>query len=165
MNFKTIKTISVVCAGNICRSPIGEVVLRKKLSESGLKIVVDSAGTGNWHEGEDANHKSLKVLTDKNYEIKHQAKQFRKEWFAQKDLILVMDFENKRNLEAISPDEHKHKIKLFRSFDKDLSHFTENSSELIVPDPYYEPITAFHEVLEMLEQASDGLVQKIIEAQ
>ncbi|MEY2827931.1 MAG: hypothetical protein RLZZ183_1050, partial [Actinomycetota bacterium] len=99
MNFKNIKAITVVCAGNICRSPIGEVVLKHKLNEVGLTIEVNSAGTGNWHEGENANSKSIKVLTEKGYSVNHKAQQFKKSWFEEKDLILVMDHQNKRDLE------------------------------------------------------------------
>ncbi len=159
MNLKNIKSITVVCAGNICRSPIGEVVLQQKLNESGLEIEVNSAGTGNWHEGENANAKSIKVLTEKGYEIKHVAKQFKKNWFIEKDLILVMDHQNKRDLESIAPIEHKSKIKYFREFDKN------NLEDFVVPDPYYEPIDAFYEVLEMLEKASSGLVEELKKAQ
>ena len=159
MNLKNIKSITVVCAGNICRSPIGEVVLKQKLNESGLEIDVNSAGTGNWHEGENANSKSIKVLTEKGYEIKHVAKQFKKNWFEEKDLILVMDHQNKRDLESIAPIEHKSKIKYFREFDND------NLEDLEVPDPYYEPIDAFYEVLDMLEKASSGLVEELKKAQ
>jgi protein-tyrosine phosphatase len=159
MNLKNIKSITVVCAGNICRSPIGEVVLQQKLNESGLEIEVNSAGTGNWHEGENANAKSIKVLTEKGYEIKHVAKQFKKNWFIEKDLILVMDHQNKRDLESIAPIEHKSKIKYFREFDKN------NLEDLVVPDPYYEPIDAFYEVLDMLEKASSGLVEELKKAQ
>ncbi len=159
MNLNNVKSITVVCAGNICRSPIGEVVLQQKLNESGLEIEVNSAGTGNWHEGENANAKSIKVLTEKGYEIKHVAKQFKKNWFIEKDLILVMDHQNKRDLESIAPIEHKTKIKYFREFDKN------NLEDLVVPDPYYEPIDAFYEVLDMLEKASSGLVEELKKAQ
>ena len=163
MNLKDIKSITVVCAGNICRSPIGEVVLKQKLNESGLEIEVNSAGTGNWHEGENANAKSVKVLTEKGYEISHVAKQFKKNWFIEKDLILVMDQQNERDLINIAPVEHKNKIKYFREFDKTIEK--NNLENLIVPDPYYEPIDAFYEVLEMLEKASIGLVEEIKKAQ
>ena len=163
MNLKNIKSITVVCAGNICRSPIGEVVLKQKLTEVGLSIDVNSAGTGNWHEGENANSKSIKVLTEKGYTIKHTAKQFKQNWFEEKDLILVMDQQNERDLFNIAPLEHKNKIKYFREFDKSIE--SKDKKNLIVPDPYYEPIDAFYEVLEMLEQASNGLVEEIKKAQ
>ena len=159
MNLKNIKSITVVCAGNICRSPIGEVVLKHKLKEVGLTIEVNSAGTGNWHEGENANSKSIKVLTEKGYSINHKAQQFKKSWFEKKDLILVMDHQNKRDLESIAPLEHKSKIKYFKEFNKN------NLEDLVVPDPYYEPIEAFFEVLEMLENAYAGLVEEIKKAQ
>ncbi|NBO79629.1 MAG: low molecular weight phosphotyrosine protein phosphatase, partial [Actinobacteria bacterium] len=85
--------------------------------------------------------------------------QFKKSWFEKKDLILVMDHQNKRDLESIAPLEHKSKIKYFKEFDKN------NLEDLVVPDPYYEPIEAFYEVLEMLENASAGLVEEIKKAQ
>jgi protein-tyrosine phosphatase len=158
MNLKNIKSISVVCAGNICRSPIGEVVLRDRLEKAGLEIFVDSAGTGNWHEGEDANAKTNKVLRESGYEVAHTARQFKNQWFEERDLILVMDLENKKNLLAIAPKEHVHKIHLMRKFDPKLNDLTDDHEDLIVPDPYHEPIDDFYEVLDMLEKAADGLV-------
>jgi protein-tyrosine phosphatase len=165
MKLSEIKTICVVCAGNICRSPIGEVVLKDRLDKAGLDIFVDSAGTGDWHEGEDANQKSIKVLRDSGYEISHNARQFKKHWFEQKDLILVMDFENKRNLTSIAPKDQLPKIKLMRAFDPLFKNAAQDSLELEVPDPYHEPLDAFYEVLDMVEQASDGLVAEILKAQ
>jgi len=158
MNLKNIIIFSVVCAGNICRSPIGEVVLKDRLKKAGLDIKVNSAGTGGWHIGENANSKSVKVLKEKGYEINHRAKQFKKEWFDEFDLILVMDHENKNDLIRNASPSNVEKIKFFREFD-------ESDNELVVPDPYYEPIDAFYEVLEMLEKASDALVSKIKNAQ
>jgi len=158
INFKEIKSISVVCAGNICRSPIGEVVLRDRLDKAGLDIFVDSAGTGNWHEGEDANVKSVKVLRESGYEIAHTARQFKKQWFEERDLILVMDQDNLKNLLEIAPKEHAHKIFLMKKFDPKLKDLADNDEDLIVPDPYHQPIDDFYEVLDMLEKAADGLV-------
>ena len=158
MKLKNIKTISVVCAGNICRSPIGEVVLRDRLEKAGLEIFVDSAGTGNWHEGEDANAKTNKVLRESGYEITHTARQFKKQWFEERDLILVMDLENKRNLLSIAPPTHKDKIHLMRKFYPKLSHLPDDHEELEVPDPYHQPLDDFYEVLDMLEKAADGLI-------
>jgi protein-tyrosine phosphatase len=153
-----IRSLIVVCAGNICRSPIGEVVLRDRLDKAGLEIFVDSAGTGDWHEGEDANAKSVKVLRESGYEISHIARQFKNQWFAERDLILVMDKENKRNLLKIAPKEFANKIHLIRKFDPKLSHLRDDHEDLQVPDPYHEPIDDFYEVLDMLEKAADGLV-------
>ena len=118
----------------------------------------NSAGTGGWHVGENANPNSVKVLKEKGYEINHRAKQFKKEWFDEFDLILVMDHENKNDLIRNASPSNVEKIKFFREFD-------ESDNELVVPDPYYEPIDAFYEVLEMLEKASDALVSKIKNAQ
>ena len=155
---KNVKSVIVVCAGNICRSPIGEVVLRDRLEKAGLEIFVDSAGTGNWHEGEDANAKTVKVLRESGYEIAHTARQFKKQWFEDRDLILVMDQDNLRNMLAMAPKEHAHKIQLMKKFDPKLKDLSDDDEDLTVPDPYNQPIDDFYEVLDMLEKAADGLV-------
>jgi protein-tyrosine-phosphatase len=74
-----------------------------------------------------------------------------------------MDLENKRNLLAIAPVEHVHKIHLMRKFDPKLNNLADDHEDLIVPDPYHQPIDDFYEVLDMLEKAADGLILKILD--
>ena len=126
---------------------------------SGARLsATDAAGTGNWHEGEDANAKTVKVLRESGYEIAHTARQFKKQWFEERDLILVMDQDNLKNMLAIAPKEHAHKIQLMKKFDPKLKDLNDDDEDLIVPDPYHQPIDDFYEVLDMLEKAADGLV-------
>ena len=88
---------------------------------------------------------------------------FKKQWFEERDLILVMDLENKKNLLSIAPKEHVHKIHLMRKFDPMLTHLPDDHDDLVVPDPYHQPIDDFYEVLDMLEKAADGIVKKLKE--
>jgi protein-tyrosine phosphatase len=69
-----------------------------------------------------------------------------------------MDQDNLKNLLAIAPKEHAHKIQLMKKFDPKLKDLSNDDEELIVPDPYHQPIDDFYEVLDMLEKAADGLV-------
>ena len=156
--------ITVVCLGNICRSPIGEVVLRDRVATAGLgdRVVVDSAGTGDWHLGHGADPRSLAVLDAHGYEHSHTARQITPTWMADIDLLLAMDESNYANLErmvaqsGLSPD-----LRMMRSFDPALAHLPEPHPDLDVPDPYYGGPDGFVEVLHMIERASDGLIASL----
>src|SRR6188472_3018274 len=85
--------IVFVCLGNICRSPIAEVVMRSLVEEAGLgdRIKVASAGTGDWHVGKRADSRTLDVLTRHGYDgSRHRARQFEASWFDQHDLVLAL---------------------------------------------------------------------------
>jgi protein-tyrosine phosphatase len=153
--------ITVVCLGNICRSPIGEVVLRDRIAAAGLvdQVVVDSAGTGDWHIGQGADPRTLAVLDAHGYEHDHTARQITPNWFADIDLALAMDESNYANLERlIARSGQETELRMMRSFDPDLAHVREPDPDLDVPDPYYGGPDGFVEVLRMIERASDGLV-------
>ena len=97
--------ICCVCLGNICRSPMAEVVLRDQLKKAGLgdKVVVDSAGTGDWHIGNRMDGKARKELTRSGYDGEsHRARQFQPSWLKERDLILAMDAANLRDLRALA---------------------------------------------------------------
>jgi low molecular weight protein-tyrosine phosphatase len=145
--------ICVVCLGNICRSPIAEVVLTDRLRKAGLDqaVVVDSAGTGSWHVGEDMDRRSRRTLERAGYDVPpHQARVFRADWFDERELILGMD---RRNLDtlwqlsAYAPGQ----VRLFGSFGQVGA----------VPDPYDGGPEGFVQVLAMVEQASDALVAEL----
>lgn len=149
-----MQAIAMVCLGNICRSPMAEHVLRRKVNEAGLDVRVASSGTGDWHLGEAANPKTAAVLKEHGYTFDHTAKQFQTNWFDEFDLILVMDKSNLGNVLALaSSDEQKEKVKLLREFDVNAG------SDAEVPDPYNYPIDAYYEVLDMVEAACDGVVE------
>ncbi|MEN9923416.1 MAG: hypothetical protein RIS09_930 [Actinomycetota bacterium] len=149
-----MQAIAMVCLGNICRSPMAEHVLRRKIEIAGFDIKVASAGTGDWHLGEKANPNTAQVLKDHGYTYDHTAKQFTPSWFDEFDLILVMDKSNLRNvLELATTEEQKSKVRLFREFDPKAEPGAE------VPDPYSYPIDVYLEVLTMVEAASDGVIE------
>lgn len=153
-----MQAVAMVCLGNICRSPMAEHVLRKKVADAGLDVQVASSGTGDWHLGEAANPKTAQVLKEHGYTFDHTAKQFQTNWFDEFDLILVMDKSNLRNVIALATTEAQiSKVKLLREFDANAG------SDAEVPDPYNYPIDAYYEVLDMVEAACDGVVEYLLQ--
>lgn len=145
--------ICVVCLGNICRSPIAEVVLKDRLRKAGLDelVVVDSAGTGSWHVGEDMDPRSRQTLEQAGYDVPpHRARQFRADWFDERELVLGMDLRNIDTLGRLGGTTPG-RLQLFGSFGRVGQ----------VPDPYEGGPEGFVQVLAMIEQASDVLVQEL----
>ncbi|GLW06320.1 low molecular weight protein-tyrosine-phosphatase [Microtetraspora sp. NBRC 13810] len=148
--------VCLVCLGNICRSPMAEVVVRRTLADHGLDglVTVDSAGTGGWHEGAPMDDRAAAVLSGAGYDgSAHRARRFLREWFGHADLVLAMDAENLRALRALAPPGAD--VRLFRSFDPAAP---ENAD---VPDPYYGGPEGFDEVLRMVQAAADGLAKHL----
>ena len=144
--------VCLVCMGNICRSPMAEVVLRHVLHTHGLgdRVVVDSAGTGGWHAGMPMDERALKTLSRHGYDgSAHRARRFERGWFADRELILAMDADNLGTLRRLAPPGAE--VALFRSFDPSAPEGAE------VPDPYYGGLGGFDVVLKMVEAASEGL--------
>jgi protein-tyrosine phosphatase len=157
--------VTAVCLGNICRSPIAEAVLRDRVESAGLGdvVLVDSAGTGDWHLGYPADPRSLATLAANDYDLDgHSARQITRDWFDSLDLVLAMDSSNFQDLRllaaqaGVEPDLH-----MLRTFDPELAHLTQPHPELDVPDPYYGGASGFTDVLGMIERASDGLVAQL----
>src|SRR6476659_3155359 len=92
--------ICFVCSGNICRSPMAEVITRAMLDDAGLTDVqVSSAGTGEWHEGEGANPPAVRAMADAGYDGSlHRARGFDASWFDQLDLVVALDRGHERAL-------------------------------------------------------------------
>lgn len=156
--------ITVVCLGNICRSPIGEVVLRQRVEQAGFAeaVLVDSAGTGDWHIGHPADTRARATLLANGYAEEHTARQITSDWFAEIDLALAMDSANYRDLtEMMQGIDASTELRMFRSFDPTLGSIAEPSDDLIVPDPYYGTGADFVEVLKMIERAADGIVASL----
>jgi protein-tyrosine phosphatase len=153
--------ICFVCSGNICRSPIAEVVLRALAEREGLAgaLVVDSAGTGDWHVGERADLRAIKVLSGAGYDgAEHRARQFDPRWFAERDLVIALDRGHERALRALAPDAAaRDKVRLLRSFDPAGGA----ERELDVADPYYDGPEEFGEVLLQVEAACEGLLDHV----
>ncbi|WP_089775731.1 low molecular weight protein-tyrosine-phosphatase [Ruania alba] len=148
-----------VCTGNICRSPMGEAVLRDAFEAAGLgdRVEVVSAGTGAWHLGNDADHRTHRVLTANGHQlVGHQATQFAAEDFAALDLVLALDGSHERALRRLAPDATaRAKIRLLRSFDPDAPEGAD------VADPYYGEHSDFETVYEQVSAAVDGIVRYV----
>lgn len=156
--------ITVVCLGNICRSPIAEAVLRDRLERAGLghEVLVDSAGTGDWHKGHPADARARATLEAHGYALDHRARQIDPSWLAGTDLLLAMDAANYADLLAMREQAGTDTpIHMLRSYDPALAGTTEPGPALEVPDPYYGSSDGFIEVLRMIEQAADGLVARL----
>ena len=154
-----------MCLGNICRSPIAEAVLRDRIEAAGLGdvVVVDSAGTGDWHLGYSADPRTVEILDSNDYLLEgHTARQITPEWFADLDLVLAMDSSNFRSLQALAARAEKQPdVHMLRAYDPDLAHLPSPHPELDVPDPYYGGADGFAGVLRMIERAADGLMTQL----
>jgi protein-tyrosine phosphatase len=161
--------ICFVCTGNICRSPMAEAVLRQMIADAGLsdRVEVDSAGTGAWHLGEPADHRTMHSLAEAGYTgFSHHARTFDASWFADRDLVLALDRSHLRTLRAWAPDgPGRDKVRLLRSFDPDLAvpgtDSGPGSGLLDVPDPYFDGQAEFDEVLDMVERACRGVLDQV----
>ncbi|MCQ9131083.1 low molecular weight protein-tyrosine-phosphatase [Streptomyces hilarionis] len=152
--------VCFVCTGNICRSPIAESVFRARVEEAGLDTLVeiDSAGTGDWHEGENADPRARSVLEEHGYALDHRARRFESSWFAGLDLVIALDLGHLKALRHLAPtEEDAAKVRLLRSYDPAAG------DDLDVPDPYYGGRDGFQECLEMVEEASTGLLAAVRE--
>lgn len=151
--------ICFVCTGNICRSPMAETVFRDLVAKAGLGrgISVASAGTGDWHVGESADHRTVSALTTAGYRDEgHRAKQFEPDSFEHYDLVVVFDRSQERILRSWAhTDEDRSKVQLLLGFD------SEHSGTLDVPDPYYSDAAMFDTVLTMIEQACASLFAQL----
>lgn len=147
-----------VCTGNICRSPMAEVVFRDLAERQGLgsRILSRSAGTGDWHLGERADERTLAALSRRGYDgSQHRARQFTAASFADNDLVVALDRTHERILREWARDEDEEgKVTLLLSFDRD-------AGVLDVPDPYYAGTEMFDSVLGMIESATRGLFRQL----
>ena len=144
--------------GNICRSPTAEAVLRKKLAEKNLlqKIKIDSAGTHNFHPGSSPDERSQKHADKRGYDMSNlRARAVNATDFEEFDLLLTMDWDNRALLEERCPAQHIHKIRGF-------AEFLQTSPASVIPDPYYGGDAEFEHVLDLIEDASEGLMKFII---
>ncbi|USY55482.1 low molecular weight phosphotyrosine protein phosphatase [Bacillus sp. 1780r2a1] len=145
-----------VCLGNICRSPMAEAIFRKLVKDKGLEkqIEVDSAGTGNWHEGKPPHEGTLSILTDNKIDVTGlKARQVIEEDLNQFDYIIGMDAENVGNLRRMAG--HRRDVRIERLLDYVPHLFVEN-----VPDPYYTG--NFDEVYDLVTAGCKQLVEEII---
>ncbi len=146
-----------VCMGNICRSPTAEGVFALLVQKHGLahQILIDSAGTHAYHVGAAPDRRSQEAAQRRGIDISHlKGRQVSVDDFTQFDYILAMDHENYANLMAICPPSNRKRLRLFLSFATDVKLEE-------VPDPYYGGETGFERVLDLIENAAQGLLKHI----
>ena len=159
-------SISMVCLGNICRSPMAAAVLAGKTANwQAPRIQVHSSGTGSWHIGQGPHPSSKKIWEAAGYKHSHVAQQFKANDFYVHDLILVMDSSNFHNVISLADnDEHREKVFYLRNFDpllKEVDPVSADYFKLEVPDPYNQSDEAYEATLAMVERAVDGLLQEL----
>ncbi len=145
-----------VCTGNICRSPTAEGVFRAVAKREGMadEVHVESAGTGDYHVGEAPDRRAQTAAKARGYDLDGCARQVRLEDFSTFDYILAMDRDNLRWLLRNCPARYQDRVRLFLEFAKDAEVDE-------VPDPYYGGAAGFERVLDLIEEASEGLLHEI----
>ena len=154
-----VKKILFVCLGNICRSPAAEGIFKKKLKDRNLEnlFVVDSAGTGGWHVGNLADPRMREMASSRGIELTSRSRQIEENDLYEFDHILVMDKDNLHAVKSLTKNQWNSvnsKIKLILSY-------SENSQLDEVPDPYYGGPNGFDNVLDLLDNAIDGLLDSL----
>jgi len=148
--------VSMVCLGNICRSPIAEVVLRGMVEDAGLDVVVTSAGTGPWHVGGPMDPGSAAVLAEHGLDpTRHVAQQMTARRVAEFDLLVAMDRTNRDDLLDMVGGRPHPQVVLLRDFDPD------GDPDQSVPDPYGGGPEGFTTVYRQVEAACAGLVARL----
>lgn len=148
--------ILFVCMGNICRSPMAEGIFRHLVSQESLsdQFVIDSVGTGAWHEGDPPDSRAIAKMAEKGIDISDQVSRPLHEFdFENFDLIFVMDHDNLENTKARAPERDHHKIHLFMDYSL--------AEDTAVPDPYYDREDGFEIVYNMLDEACASLLGKL----
>jgi protein-tyrosine phosphatase len=148
-----------VCLGNICRSPTAEAVFRHQVRAAGLeqRVHIDSAGTSDYHEGYPPDDRARAAAGRRGYDMKGlRARRVSVEDFREFHYLLAMDRSNLADLRRLAPREHAHKARLFMEFSGAYPGHE-------VPDPYYGGAQGFERVLDMLEDAAQGLLADIRE--
>ena len=149
-------SVLFVCLGNICRSPTAHGVFAQLVADHQLNhcIDTDSCGTAAWHSGKPPDSRSVAAAAKRGYDLTPlRARQVSRSDFDQFDYILAMDQANLTDLQALCPANYSGELGLFLSYG--------DSELLAVPDPYYGDDNGFEAVLDLVEQASQGLLAHI----
>jgi protein-tyrosine phosphatase len=150
-------SVLFVCMGNICRSPTAEGVFRHHVNERGLgdRIVADSAGTHAYHVGEPPDRRAIAAAERRGISLAEiSARRVSDSDFEEFDHIIAMDEGNLQHLLDQAPEEHRPKVQLFLSF--------ASVDETEVPDPYYGGTAGFERALDLIDEASRGLLETLI---
>ena len=155
-----VKKILFVCLGNICRSPAAEGVFKQKIKERDLEklFVVDSAGTGGWHVGDLADPRMRETALSRGIELTSRSRKIEESDLYEFDHILVMDNDNLFAVKSLIKDNQNpvsSKIKLILNYSK-------KAQVREVPDPYYGGQNGFEKVIDLLDDAMDGLIDDLM---
>ncbi|GAB4357520.1 MAG: low molecular weight protein-tyrosine-phosphatase [Gammaproteobacteria bacterium] len=149
--------VLMVCMGNICRSPTAHGVFRQRIRSEGLegRVLVDSAGTHAYHVGEAPDPRAQRAALSRGIHLGDlRARAVRAEDFERFDYLLAMDHDNYAHLAEHCPAEYRPRLRLFLEFAPHLE-----TRE--VPDPYYGGSRGFEHVLDLVEAASEGLLNQV----
>jgi protein-tyrosine phosphatase len=151
--------VCLVCLGNICRSPMAETVLRAELAAAGLDgvVVVDSAGTGDWHVGGAMNSGARAALASRGFDgSTHRARQIEPSWLARRDLVLAMDARNLADLRRMARGQDTDRIRLFGEVGG-----LDGATGGQIPDPYGGHADEFGYVLDLLSAAAPVIAGRL----
>lgn len=155
-------SILFVCLGNICRSPTAEAVFRKKAAEAGLNLRIESAGTSGAHVGAKPDRRSIAAGHRRGYSFKGQtSRRVKPSDFFEFDYVLAMDASNLSNLRRIRDQLLQDDPNSAPTAPDRFLEYAKGATEIDVPDPYYGGAKGFDHVLDLIEQASDGLIAEI----
>ena len=141
--------ILMVCLGNICRSPMAEGIMRFRAEEAGIDLETDSAGTANYHVGEEPDHRAVRYMKSRGIDISNlRGRQFHRRDFEYFDRIYVMDASNFQNVMKLAEsDEHRAKVKM-------ILDEVYPGEQRPVPDPWFGDMSDFEAVYDMLDEAA-----------
>jgi protein-tyrosine phosphatase len=152
------KKILFVCLGNICRSPSAEAVMKAKIKRQGLehKYEIDSAGIIGYHAGNPADARMQQHAIRRNYNLTSISRPIEaKTDFDNFDYIIGMDHQNMQDLKSLArSNDDENKLSMMTDYCQTYLHDT-------VPDPYYGGASGFELVLDLLEDACEGLIKKL----
>jgi len=152
--------ITIVCTGNICRSPMAEFLLRERFVAAGLddEVTITSAGTTAWEKGNPADPRTVAVLERRGHTgdySQHRAQVFDKRWFDETDLVLATDHGHYSVLRRLAGQaDAQDRIRMLRSFDP-AGH---KGDALAIDDPWYDDAAAFERTYDEIDAAADGVV-------
>ena len=144
--------------GNICRSPTAEGVFRKLVQERAphLQVVIDSAGTHDYHVGEPPDRRAIAAAARRGVDLTGlRARMVQESDFEAFDLVVAMDRLNREVLLDRSPEELRERVRL-------MLEFAPAADDEDVPDPYYGGPVGFERVLDLVEEASNGLLDELL---